>query len=90
MNAELKKSAVPLIIAGLLMMPIAPIVGGTVESGAIRHSASLLTTFGFGIFLFGCIRLARAKGQPWFYGLLGFLNLLGLAILWFAVPDKNA
>lgn len=90
MDADLKKSAVPLIVTGLVFMPAAPIVGGLVDSGSIRHGAALLTSFGFAIFILGCIRLARAKGQPWFYGLLCFFNVIGLAILWFLVPDKSA
>lgn len=90
MDAALKKSAMPLVVVGLVCMPWAPIAGGLIESASIRHSAALLTTAGLAFFVLGCIRLARAKGQPWFFGLLGLLNLLGLAILWFVVPDKIA
>jgi hypothetical protein len=42
-----------------------------------------------GLFLAGCIFIARAKGRPWYYGLFGLLSLVGLAILWFAVADKD-
>jgi hypothetical protein len=36
----------------------------------------------------GCIKLARAKGRPWTWGLLGILNVLGAAILWYGVSDR--
>ncbi len=88
MDAKLKKSAVTLMVVGLLFTPLAPIAGGLVESDAIRRSAALATTFGTAIFVFGCIHLAKAKGQPWYLGLLGLLSCVGLAILWFVVPDK--
>jgi len=90
MDAALKKSGLTLIVIGLVFMPLAPIAGGLFESATIRSSASLATSLGGAIFTFGCIRIAVAKGQPWFYGFLGLLNCLGLAILWFAIPDKSA
>jgi hypothetical protein len=40
--------------------------------------------------LAGCIQLARAKGQPWFFGLLGLLSVVGAGVLWFVVPDKKS
>ena len=89
MDAALKKSGTMLIVVGLVFMPLAPLAGGLVESAAIRHSGSLATSFGAAIFTVGCIQIAKAKGQPWWVGLLGFFNCLGLAILWFAVPDKH-
>ena len=89
MDAALKKSGLTFIIVGLVCMPLGPIAGGLFESDRIRSSGSLATSLGAAIFTFGCIRIALAKGQPWFYGLLGLLNCLGLAVLWFAVPDKN-
>lgn len=88
MDAELKKAGTTLIAVGLLFQPVAPITGALVESATVRHSGALATTFGVAIFVFGCVKIARAKGQPWWLGLLGTLSLLGLAILWFAVPDR--
>ncbi len=89
MDAALKKSGLTFVVVGLVFMPLAPIIGGTVDSGVIRHSASLATTFGVAIFIYGCIQIAKAKGQPWFYGLLGLMSCLGLGVLWFVVPDKQ-
>lgn len=90
MDANLKKTALTLIVIGVVTMPLAPLAGGLVESDSIRRMAALATTFGFGAFLFGCSRLALAKGQPWWYGLLGLFNLIGLAVLWFVIPDRSA
>jgi hypothetical protein len=89
MDAALKSAGGKLIVVGVLFMPLAPLAGGLVESAAIRHAGSLATSFGAAIFTVGCIQVARAKGQPWWLGLLGILNCVGLAVLWFAVPDKH-
>jgi hypothetical protein len=90
MDAALKKSGLTLVVIGLCFTPIAPVVGGLVESSAIRQMASLATSLGTLIFIYGCIQIAKAKGQPWYAGLLGVFSVVGLAILWFAVPDKNS
>jgi hypothetical protein len=58
-------------------------------SQRLGHAFSLLITFGNVIFVVGCISLAQAKGQPWYVGLLGLLSCLGLAILWFVVPERR-
>ena len=89
MDAALKKSGLTLIVVGLLFTPLAPIIGGTIESAAVRNGASLATTFGVAIFTYGCVQIAKAKGQPWYLGLLGLLSCLGLAVLWFVIPDRS-
>lgn len=88
MNAELRKSGLTIVALGLLFVPAGPITGGLVESAAVRHAGALATSFGVAAFTFGCIQLARAKGRPWWFGLLGLANLVGLAILWFVVADR--
>lgn len=89
MDAALKKTGLTAVVFGLVCAPVAPVAGALIESAAVRHSASLVTSLGFAVFVYGCIQLARAKGQPWFYGLLGFASVVGLAVLWFVVPDKR-
>ncbi len=86
----MKKSGLTLALIGLAFSPLAPLAGGLIESASIRRSAALATTFGVALLVYGCIRIARAKGQPWLYGLLGFFSFIGLGLLWFVVPDKNA
>jgi hypothetical protein len=89
MDATLKKTGITCIIAGLVISAIAPTTGALVESSAIRSAGSLAAGLGTLVFIYGCVQIAKAKGQPWYFGLLGFLSCLGLAILWFAVPDKQ-
>jgi hypothetical protein len=90
MEASLKKTGLTLVVVGLAFSSLAPITGGLVESSAVRSGGSLAASFGAILFTFGCIQIAKAKGQAWYVGLLGLLSCLGLAILWFVVPDKNA
>ena len=87
MDAALKKTGLALIVAGVLVFSIAPIAGATVESSAVRSAASTASGLGTLLFVGGCIQIAKAKGQPWYYGLL---SCLGLAVLWFAIPEKSA
>lgn len=89
MDAKLKKSGVTLIAVGIGFEILAPVTGGLVESAAVRSAGSLAAVFGTLLFLYGCVQIAKAKGQPWFFGLLGLLSCLGLAVLWFVVADKN-
>jgi hypothetical protein len=89
MDAAMKKTGVTCIIIGIVVTAIAPTTGGLVESAAIRRMGSLCAGLGTIVFLYGCVQIAKAKGQPWFYGLLGLLSCLGLAVLWFVVPDKT-
>ena len=89
MDAALKKTGVTLVVVGLVVASLAPITGGLVENAAIRRAGSLAASIGGIVFVYGCIQIAKAKGQPWYYGLLGFLSCIGLAILWFVIPDKH-
>lgn len=90
MDVALKNSGLTLIVIGVAFSAIAPMAGALIESSAIRIAASTSAGFGALIFLYGCVQIAKAKGQPWYYGLLGFISCIGLAVLWFAVPDKHA
>jgi len=90
MDAALKKTGLTLVVIGIAFSAVAPTAGALVESATIRSAASTSAGFGFLIFLAGCVQIAKAKGQPWYYGLLGIMSCIGLAVLWFAVPDKHA
>jgi hypothetical protein len=91
MNANLKKTALSALWLGfsiaVLGFVINAVLGGL--SPRLAQAFSLMIVFGNVIFLLGCINLARAKGQPWYFGLLGLLSCVGLAVLWFLVPDKS-
>jgi hypothetical protein len=90
MNTALKKTAVSALWLGFLIALIGfginAVLGGL--SPRLAQAFSLLIVFGNVIFVLGCINLARAKGQPWYFGLLGLLSCVGLAVLWFLVPDR--
>ncbi len=90
MNAALKKTAVGGIGVGLAISLVGFVLNAFLGmlSPRLAQGFSLLIVFGNVIFVLGCINLARAKGQPWYFGLLGLLSCLGLAVLWFVVPDK--
>ena len=40
------------------------------------------------IFVWGCCLLAKGKGYPNYFGMLGLLSLVGLMILWL-IPEKG-
>jgi hypothetical protein len=90
MNVQLKKTALSALwlgfLIGLVGFALNAVLGGL--SPRLAQGFSLLIVAGNVVFVLGCINLARAKGQPWYFGLLGLLSCLGLAILWFVVPDR--
>jgi len=89
MDSSLRKNGLTLVVVGLAFSAIAPLAGGLIESAAIRRAASPCAGIGALFFVYGCIQIAKAKGHPWYVGLLGFLSCLGLAVLLFVVPDKR-
>jgi hypothetical protein len=84
-----KRSALLVALAGIAFCAVAPVLGGAIDDPNAHLGARLAATSGSILFLAGCIFIARAKGRPWYFGLLGLLSLVGLAILWFAVADKD-
>lgn len=91
MNPQLRKNAVGAIWVGFGISFAGFILNALIGtlSHRLAHPFALLITFGNLILLLGCINYARAKGQPWYLGLLGLFNLVGVAILVFFVPDRN-
>ena len=89
---ETKKRALSIIASGLAVSGIAFVANAVLapESARFAQMFGLAITLGHVIFVVGCIQLARAKNRPWYYGLLGLFSCLGLAVLWFAVPDAKA
>ncbi|MBK7584401.1 MAG: hypothetical protein IPI67_29875 [Myxococcales bacterium] len=90
MIIALKKTALSGMWLGFIIalagFALNAVLGGV--SPRLAQGFALLITFGNVIFVLGCINFARAKGQPWYVGLLGLLSCVGLAVLWFLVPDK--
>jgi len=88
---EHKQSALVVIVIGLAFAGLAFALNAVLAPGPrLAQMCSLGIVFGNVVFVLGCIQLARAKGHPWYVGLLGLASLLGLAILWFVVADKRA
>jgi hypothetical protein len=84
-----KRSALVVALAGIALCAVAPVLGGAIDDPYAHLGARLAATSGNILVIAGCIFIARAKGRPWHFGLLGFLSFVGLAILWFAVADKD-
>lgn len=91
MDAQLKKTATGALWLGFGISFVGFILNALI--GSLSHRLAqpfaLLISFGNLIFLFGCINYARAKGQPWYVGLLGLCNVLGFLVLAFLVPDRR-
>lgn len=89
---EAKRKALGIIALGIAIEVVGFGLNALLGAASPRLAQmfSLLITFGAAAFVWGCIVLARAKGHPWYVGLLGLLSCLGLAVLWFAVQDKPA
>lgn len=91
MNLALKKTALAGLWVGFAISVVGFVLNAVLGSLSPRLAQvfSLLIVFGNVIFILGCINFARAKGQPWYVGLLGLFSCVGLAVLWFLVPDKG-
>jgi hypothetical protein len=86
--SPLKRSALSVALGGITFGAVAPVLGA-IDDPSAHLGARLAASCGGSLFLAGCIFIARAKGRPWYWGLLGLLSVVGLAILWFAVADTD-
>jgi hypothetical protein len=89
--ADKKKSAWTIIITGIVMASVFFLLNGLFASMHPRLPGMLSTgiTFGNAIACWGCIRLAVAKGYPWYVGLLGLISCVGLVVVGFVLKDKD-
>lgn len=85
MLAREKKNGTTAIVLGIALEVAGQVLAGLTDI----PSFSLMIVGGAVCFLYGCVQIAKAKGQPWFYGLLGMLSCIGLAVLWFVIEDKH-
>lgn len=81
--SEQKKSAFGIIVVGLAFALVAFVLNGLFGGTSPRMAQmfSLGIVLGNGIGCLGCVRLAIAKGYPWYVGLVGVFSCLGLAVL---------
>lgn len=56
-------------------------VNALAEEDPLALLALALQVVGYGLFIFGCVQYALAKGRSGFWGLLGCLSLIGLIVL---------
>ena len=86
-----KKAALSIVGVGLAFEVVCFVANAVLAPGPrLAQVFSLGICAGVLFTLAGCIQLARAKGQPWVFGLLGLLSVVGAGVLWFVVPDKKA
>lgn len=90
MDATEKTKAIKLFWAGLVCQFFGWCVSAFFPIEAIRRGGPLLISAGSLLIILCCVALAKAKGYPWFLGLIGFFSCLGFAIVWFVLPDKRA
>ena len=71
------------------------IIGQIVGRALLNSSSQGLAMAGlvvalaaFALFIWGCMQYAKAKGQSGWFGLLGFLSIIGLLVLFF-LPDRH-
>jgi hypothetical protein len=79
------------VAAGIVILGIARAAGaantpeatGAAASPATLILIALMVISGYAAFIWGCCNYAMKKGHHWAWGLLGFLSLLGLLVLFF-------
>ena len=86
-----RKAAWSIIIFGIVVATVFFVLNGLFAGMHPRLPGILSTgiTFGNAIACWGCVRLAVAKGYPWYVGLLGIFSCIGLVIVGFVLKDKN-
>ncbi len=89
MDAGLRKDSLNHLYVGLALQIAGWLVAALFPIEAIRRGGPLLMSAGGVAIVFGAIRLAKAKGYAWYYGLVGFCGVLGYGIVWFVLKDKS-
>ena len=88
-----KKVGLQLALAGVAVQVVGFVANALTLSLASPRLASafaLLISLGAAVAVWGCIRLARGKGHPWYLGFLGVLSFVGVAIVHFGLKDRSA
>lgn len=88
---EKQKRAWSMMIAGVVVAVVFFVLNG-LFAGLHPRLPGMLSfgiTGGNAIACVGCVRLAIAKGYPWYVGLLGVFSLLGLVVVGFVLKDKG-
>jgi len=85
-----KRGAWTIIVTGVAIAAVFFVLNGLFSAlhPRLPGMLSLGITLGNAIACWGCIRLAVAKGYPWYVGLLGIFSCLGLVVVGFVLKDK--
>jgi hypothetical protein len=89
MDLQLRKESLNLLYVGLGLQLVGWVVAATFPIESIRRGAPLMMSAGGVAIVFGAIRAAKAKGYPWFYGLIGVCGVLGFGLVWYVLKDKH-
>jgi hypothetical protein len=86
-----KKGALTLFAIGFGFSILGFVANGVFGTGRpwLAHMLSLTMVLGNACVLMATLTLARAKGYGWKVGLLGALNFIGFAIVWFGLKDRS-
>ena len=90
---EEKKTGLSLALAGVAVQVVGFVANAltlSLDSPRLASAFALLISLGAAVVVWGCIRLARAKGHAWYLGFLGILSFVGVAIVHFALRDRRA
>lgn len=81
-----------MIILGLAMATVFFVANGLFASLHPRLPGALSfgITAGNAVACWGCIRLAMAKGYPWYVGLVGIVSVLGVVVVGLILKDRRA
>ncbi|HTJ82404.1 MAG TPA: hypothetical protein VL400_11840 [Polyangiaceae bacterium] len=90
MDANEKQQSLKAVYVGLAMQVAGWAWSAFFPIEAIRRGGPLLISAGTIAIIFATVKLAKAKGYDWYYGLLSlFCGLLGYGIVWFGLKDKS-
>ena len=90
MDADEKKQSLNTLYLGLGLQIAGWLWSAAFPIESIRRGGPLLISAGLIAIAYATVKLAKAKGYDWYYGLLGlFCGMLGFGVVWFALKDKS-
>lgn len=89
MDGAAKQESLKLLYLGLGLQLAGWVVAAVFPVEAIRRGGPLLMSAGGVAILLASIRLAKAKGYEWFYGLVGFCGVAGYGVVYYVLKDKT-
>jgi hypothetical protein len=87
MDSTLNRTSLRWGVPGLILQTLGPVVALNADEPIVDLLALLSAVAGTVMWLVGLGYYAQAKGQSQWWGLVGFVSILGIAVLVF-LPDK--